>query len=343
MARPLTIAVLGATGAVGRAIVQVLEEQDLPVAWLRLLARTDSAGEEIDFRGDSLEVEEATPAAFRGVDVAFFAVPAAAAREWAPRARAEGCRAVVDASAAFRGDPDVPLVVANVNPQALDGVGAGDRGLVAGPEAAALLLATALEPLRKAAGLERVTAVTLHAASGSGEAAVRELESEVADLMNGRVPDPSIESPHRVAFNLVPQVGSFEPGGRTDEEARTAAEVRRVLSEPALPISVASVRVPVFYGHTQLVWLRTRRRLAAEAARDLLRHAPGLKLLDAPAERVYPMPMLAVKDDAVLVGRVREDDSQENGLELVVCGDNLRAGAAANAVAVARLLAKKGL
>jgi len=341
MPRPLTLAVLGATGAVGRAIVQVLEEQDLEVASLRLLARKDSAGEEIDFRGDSLEVEEVTPAAFRGVDLALFAVPAAAAREWAPRARAEGCRAGVDASAAFRGEPGVPLVAAKVNPQAL--AGAGERGLVAGPEAAALLLATALEPLRKAAGLARVAAATLHSASGSGEAAVRELEAEVADLMNGRAPDPSIESPHRVAFNAVAQVGSFGPGGRTDEEARTAGEVRRILGEPSLRLSVTSVRVPVFYGHTQLVWLRTGRRLGVEEAREALRRGPGLKLLDDPAERVYPMPMLAVNDDAVLVGRVREDESEENGLELLVCGDNLRAGAAANAVAVARLLAEKGL
>jgi len=341
MPRPLTLAVLGATGAVGRAIVQVLGEQDLPVASLRLLARKDSAGEEIDFRGDTLEVEEAKPAAFRGVDLAFFAVPAAAAREWAPRARAEGCRAVVDASAAFRGEPDVPLVVANVNPQALEG--ARERGLVAGPEAAALLLATALEPLRQAAGLTRVAAVTLHAASGSGEPAVRELESEVADLMNGRAPDPSIESPHRVAFNVVPQVGSFGPEGRTDEEAQAAGEVRRILGEPTLRLSLASVRVPVFHGHTQLVWLRTRRRIGVEEARAALRQGPGLKLLDQPAERVYPMPMLAVHDDAVLVGRVREDDTEENGLELVIAADNLRAGAASNAVAVARRLAEKGL
>jgi aspartate-semialdehyde dehydrogenase len=340
MPRPLAIAVLGATGAVGRAIVQVLEERDLEVASLRLLARKDSAGEEVDFRGDSLEVEEATPAAFRGADVAFFAVPAAAAREWAPRARAEGCRAVVDASAAFRGDPGVPLVAAHVNPQALAGLGEGC--LVAGPEAAALLLATALEPLRRAAGLTRVAVATLHAASGSGEPAVRELESEVADLMNGRSPDPSIESPHRVAFNVVPQVGSFGPEGRTDEEGRTAAEVRRILGEPGLRLSVTSVRVPVFYGHTQLVWLATKRQLAVEEARQALRQGPGLKVLDLPAERVYPMPMLAVNDDAVLVGRVREDDAQENGLELLVCADNLRAGAASNAVAVARLLVEKG-
>lgn len=338
MPRPLTLAILGATGAVGRALVQVLEERDLPVAALRLLARKDSAGEEIDFRGETLEVEEASPRALRGADLCFLAVPAAAAREWAPRARAEGCRAVIDASAAFRSDPDVPLLAANVNPQALAGL--GERGIAAGPEAAALLLATALEPLRKAAGLERVAAVTLHAASGSGDPAVRELEAEVADLMNGREPDPPIESPHRVAFNLVPHVGGFGPGGRTDEEARTAAEVERILGEPGLRLSVASVRAPVFFAHTQLVWLRTRRRLPVEEARDALRNGPGLKLLDDPAERVYPMPMLAVGDDAVLAGRVREDPSQENGLEILVCGDNLRAGAA-NLVAVARLVLER--
>jgi aspartate-semialdehyde dehydrogenase len=341
MSRPLTIAVLGATGGVGHAIVEALEDPGFPVASLRLLARKGSAGQEVDLRGDTLEVEEATPLAFRGVDVAFFAVPAAAAREWAPRARAEGCRAVVDASAAFRGEADVPLVVAKLNPRALAG-GAG-RGLVAGPGAAALFLASALEPLRQAAGLERVAAVTLHAASGSGEPAVRELGSAVADLLNGRDPDPPVESPHRVAFNVVPQVGSYGPEGRTDEEAGTAGEVRRILGEPALRLSVTSVRVPVFHGHAQLVWLRTRRRIAAEEARQALRQGPGLKLLDAPAERIYPMPMLAVNDEAVLVGRVREDGSEENGLELVVAGDNLRAGAASNAVAVARLLAEKGM
>lgn len=338
MSRPLALAILGATGAVGRAIVQVLQERSLPVASLRLLARKDSAGEEIDFRGEGLEVEEATPTAFRGVDVAFFAVPPGAARDWAPRARAEGCRAAVDVSAAFRAEADVPLVAAHVNPGALEG-GAG-RGLVAAPGAAALFLATALDPLRRTAGLTRVAAVALHAASGSGAPGVRELESEVADLMSGRAPGPPVESPHRVAFNLVPQVGSFGPAGRTDEERGTAEEVRRILGEPALRLSVASVRVPVFHGHALLVWLRTQRRLPVEEAREALRRGPGLKLVDAPAERVYPMPVLAVNDDAVLVGRVREDESEENGLEMVVAGDNLL-GAAWNAVAVALLLAEK--
>lgn len=338
MSRPLALAILGATGAVGRAIVQGLEQGALPAASLRLLDRKGSAGEEVDLGGEALEVEEATPVAFRGVDLAFFAVPAAVARDWAPRARAEGCRAVVDVSAAFRGEADVPLVSAHVNPGALEG-GAG-RGLVACPGAAALLLATALDPLRRAAGLARVAAVALHAASGSGQPGVVELESEVRDLMNARDAEPPVESPHRVAFNVVPQVGSFGPAGRTDEEQGTAQEVRRILGEPALRLSVASVRVPVFHGHTLLVSLATRRRLPVEEARQALRRGQGLKLLDAPAERVYPMPMLAVNDDAVLVGRVREDESQENGLELVVAGDNLRAPAW-NAVAVARLLAER--
>lgn len=338
MSRPLALAVLGATGAVGRAIVQVLEERGLPLVSLRLLDRKDSAGEEIDFRGEALEVEEATPTAFRGVDLTFFAVPAAVARDWAPRARAEGSRAVVDVSAAFRGEADVPLVAAHLNPGALEGAAA--RGLVAVPGPAALFLAAALDPLRRAAGLTRVAAVALHAASGSGQPGVRELESEVTDLMNGRSPEPPIESPHRVAFNVVPQVGSFGAAGRTDEEQGTAEEVRRILGEPPLRLSVTSVRAPVFHGHTLLVSLATRRRLPVEEARQALRRGPGLKVLDAPAESVYPMPMLAVNDEAVLVGRVRADESEENGMELVVAGDNLRAPAW-NAVAVARLLAEK--
>jgi aspartate-semialdehyde dehydrogenase len=334
---PLELALLGATGAVGRALVEALEESDFEVARLWLLASERSAGEELEFRGEPLRVEAVKQGAFEGCDVAFFAAGEAAARRWAPEARAAGAQ-VVDLSPAFREDPAVPLVVAGLAGGSEEPLTAS---LVACPSPAAAQLALALAPLRAAAGLERVTAVTLTAVSGAGKEAVAEMEAELRAMLAFQEPPQSTALPHRVAFNAVPQVGPFVEGGATDEERRMVSELRRLLREPDLPVSATAVFVPVFHGHTQLVNVRTARPLAVEAAREALKAAPGLKLLDAPADGVYPMPMLAVNDDAVLVGRVRADPSQERGLDLAVVGDNLRRGAALNAVAAARRIAAR--
>jgi aspartate-semialdehyde dehydrogenase len=340
MARPLKVAVLGATGAVGTTLVQVLEEHDFPVGSLRLLASERSEGAEIDFRGDALEVEVAKDGALDGQDVVFLAAPEGVAREWAPRARAAGC-AVVDVSPAFRLEADVPLVVPEVNPQDVDLWKA--RGIVASPGPSSVLLAVALKPLHDAAGLEHVAATVLASVSGAGQAAIEQLEREGQDLMNGREPEPGEALPWRTAFNLVPQAGPFGPDGRTGEESAVGAEARRLLHDPGLRLSATVVRVPLFYGHSAAVSLRTRRALDADAAREALRAAPGVKVVDDPAGKVYPMPMLAVNDDAVLVGRLRADASQENGLALFAVLDNLRKGAASNAVQIARILADRHL
>jgi len=340
MARPLKVAVLGATGAVGTTLVQILEEHDFPVASLRLLASERSEGAEIDFRGDVLEVEVAKGGALDGQDLAFMAAPEKVAREWAPRARDAGC-AVVDVSPAFRLEPDVPLVVPEVNPEDLDGWKA--RGMVASPDPAAVLLAVALKPLHAAAGLEHVAATVLASVSAAGQAAIEQLEREGQDLMNGREPSLGEALPWRTAFNVVPQAGPFAPDGRTAEESAVEAEARRLLGAPALRVSATVVRVPLFYGHSAAMTLRTRRALGPDAARQALRAAPGVKVVDDPAGKVYPMPMLAVNDDAVLVGRLRADASQENGLALFAVLDNLRKGAASNAVQIARILADRHL
>jgi aspartate-semialdehyde dehydrogenase len=234
----------------------------------------------------------------------------------------------------------VPLVVSEVNPQAL--AEWRTRGIVASPGAAAVGLATLLGPIAKAAGLRRVHAVALESASGAGVLGLRQLEREAQDLMNGIEPEPVGATIHRLAFNVVPQVGTPLESGITEEERDTVAELRRLLGTPGLQASLVAVRVPVFYGHCLSVNIATERKLAPGEVRELLRGAPGVKVVDALSDGVYPMPMLAVADDSLFAGRIREDATQENGLELFAALDNLHRGAAANAVRIAELLRDAG-
>jgi aspartate-semialdehyde dehydrogenase len=336
--RPIALALVGATGTVGRTVLDVLDDLDVPVRSLRPFASPRSAGTTLSFRGDDLRVETPRAGAFQGCDVAIFCAGPAVAREWAPRAWAEGC-AVVDDSPAFRMEPDVPLVVPEVNADAAAGFRA--RGIVANPSSNVTALALVLAPLRGAAGLRRVAVSTFQSASGLGQAGVEELEREARDLLNLREPDPAARFPHRLAFNVIPQVGGFVEGGLTEEEAKVARETRKVLGEPELAVAATAVRVPVFFGHCAAVNVATRRRVDAVEARALLVKARGVKVVDDPAQRVYPMPMLVGNEDSVLVGRIREDRSQENGLDLFIAIDNTRKGAATNAVQIAQLVAAR--
>jgi aspartate-semialdehyde dehydrogenase len=332
----LALAVVGATGAVGRTALEVLDDLDVPVRSLRAFASPRSAGTTVSFRGDDLRVEALRQGAFAGCDVALFCAPAAVAQEWAPRAWAEGC-AAVDASPAFRLDPDVPLVVAEVNGDEAAGVAA--RGVVASPSAGVTALALALAPLRDAAGLGRIVVSTYEAASGVGQGGVEELERQARELLNLHEPDPPARFPHRLAFNVIPQVGELGAGGASGEEASLVRETRKVLGDPGLPIAATAVRVPVFFGHSAAVNFATRRPLGAAGARAALAKRRGVKLVDDPAQRIYPMPILVGSEDAVLVGRVRDDASQENGLDLFLSVENTRRGAATNVIEVARLVA----
>lgn len=336
--RPIALAVVGATGTVGKSVLDVLDEQDVPVSRLRAIASARSVGTTVAFRGDDLRVEGLKEGAFRGMDAAIFCAGAAVAREWAPRAWAEGC-AVVDDSPAFRGEAEVPLVVPEVNGATVGGYVA--RGVVAVPSPNATALALVLAPLRDAAGLRRVVVSTYQAASGAGQGGVEELEAQARALLNLREPDPPARFPHRLAFNVVPQVGAFAEGGRTEEEERIVNETRRVLGLPGLAVTATAVRVPVFFGHSCAVNVALERPLSAEAARALLATAAGVKVVDDPGQRVYPMPMLAGSEDVALVGRLRDDPSQPNGLDLFVTIENTRKGSATNAVQVLGLLAAK--
>ena len=335
--RPFSIALLGATGAVGRAVLEVIEDLDIEVSELRLLATERSAGQEIDVCGEPHKVRAVSADAFRGVDVAILAAGAEASRTWAPVARQQGAL-VVDDSAAFREQPGVPIVVPELNPEALDGV---EGGIYANPNSIAIALALVLKPLHAAAGLERAVVATYQAVSGAGHRGVDQLEREASDLMNGREPAPPLRLPHRIAFNLVPQVGGTIEDGVAPEEAKIARETPRLLGLPGLVISASAVRVPVFYGHAAAVHLGLSRPLTPEAARQALRAAPAVKVVDAPAEGIYPMPMLAVNDDAVLVGRIRTDPAFPNGLALFLAVDNLRKGGATNLVQLAALVAAR--
>jgi aspartate-semialdehyde dehydrogenase len=337
--RPLNLALVGATGAVGKALVQALGDSELPLGSLRLAASERSAGAEVEFRGEDLRVEVLSEGVLQGRDLAFFAAGAGVALAWAEKARAAGC-AVIDLSPAFRADPGVPLVLPEVNPEALAGF--VRRGVVAAPGPAATQLALVLAPLHRAAGVERAAVTTLESVSGGGQKGVDELEAEMRAMLAFQEPPPATALPHRIAFNLVPQVGPFDGGGASEGERALVAETRRLLGS-SLRLTATAVRVPVFYGHMQIVNVRLRRKLSAADARELLRKAPGVKVLDSPAEGVYPMPMLAVNDGAALVGRIREDPSQDDGLDLLVAGDNLQRGAATTALAIANLLAEKDL
>jgi aspartate-semialdehyde dehydrogenase len=338
--RPLTLALVGATGLVGRAALDVLDDLDVPVRSLRAVASARSAGTTVAFRGDDVRVEALREGVFEGCDVAIFCAGPDVARAWAPRAVAEGCL-VVDDSPAFRMEPDVPLVVPEVNGGEL-AAARPPRGIVANPSSNVTALAIALAPLRAAAGLRRVVVSTYQSVSGVGQSGVEELEREARDLLNLREPDPAARFPHRIAFNVIPQVGAFLEDGSTEEEAKLVRETRKVLGEPALALAATAVRVPVFFGHSAAVNVQTMRPLSAADARELLRKAPGVKVVDDPASRIYPMPLLVAHEDAVLVGRIREDRSQENGLDLFLSVENTRKGAATNAIQIARLLAARG-
>jgi aspartate-semialdehyde dehydrogenase len=335
--RPFSIALVGATGAVGRTVLEVLEDLDVPVTDVKLLASARSAGQEVDFRGEPHKVQALAPGVFRGCDVAILCAGTEVSRTWAPVARSEGAL-VVDDSPAFREEEGVPCVVPEVNADALDGA---TRGIVANPNSMAIALSLVLKPLQLAAGLERVICATYLAVSGAGQRGVEQLEHEASDLMNGREPPAPAHIPHRIAYNLVPQVGPAMTDGQSGEEAKIRRETRRILGLPDLPISSTAVRVPVFFGHAAAVHVGLSRPLTVDEARAALRGAPAVKVIDQPAEGIYPMPMLAVNDDAVLVGRIRLDAALEHGLALFLAIDNLRKGGATNLVQLAELMAAR--
>jgi aspartate-semialdehyde dehydrogenase len=330
------VAVVGATGAVGGTMLKVLEERGFPVTELRPLASERSEGRELDYLGQPRTVRRLTPEAFEGIQIALFSAGASRAREFAPAAVEAGA-VVIDNSSAFRMDPAVPLVVPEVNEHDLE----GHSGIVANPNCVAAPLVVALKPIADAVGLERVIVSSYQSVSGTGQAAVTELREQAAGFLAGDEPEPSVY-PHPIAFNVLPHIDVFDESGYTGEERKVAAEARKMLGMPDLRVSATCVRVPVLYAHSQSVQIETAEKISAEDARRLLMAAPGVVLVDEPALNRYPLPREAAGRDDVLVGRIREDSSHDRGLVLWVVSDNLRKGAATNAVQIAESLVTRG-
>jgi aspartate-semialdehyde dehydrogenase len=335
--RAYTVAIVGATGVVGGTVRGILEERGFPVAELRALASERSAGRRLPFKGGEVEVHRLDAEAFAGVDLAFFAAGGDVSRRSVPAAVEAGA-IVVDKSSAFRRDPAVPLVVPEVNPEHLD----AHRGLIATPNCSTIQMVVALKPIYDAAGIERVVVSTYQSVSGSGQGGIAALDAQ-ARAWAADAPVEARLYPHQIAFNLLPHIDGFLPSGSTKEEQKMADETVKIFADPGLKVTATCVRVPVFGAHSEAVNVQTKRKLGAAEARALLAAAPGVEVVDDPAQLAYPMPLHAEGKDPVYVGRLRDDPTIANGLDMWVVADNLRKGAALNAVQIAEELVRRGL
>lgn len=341
--KQLNVAIVGATGVVGAELIELFQERRFPVGRLRLLASPRSAGRKIRVGEEQLTVEAVSDDAFRGVDIAFFSAGGSVSERWAEMAVAAGA-IVIDNTSAFRLRPDVPLVVPEVNPEAV----AHHRGIIANPNCSTTIMLVALHPLYREAGIERVVVSTYQAVSGAGAGAMRELLQQVRDFHEGNpltaemLPTASGERHYPILFNVIPQVDAFAEDDYTKEEWKMVRETHKVWGDDSIGISATAVRVPVLRSHAESINVQTRIDLSPARAREILAEAPGVTVVDEPADMRYPMPVDATGKDDVFVGRIRKDPSIERGLNLWVVGDQIRKGAALNAVQIAELLLEQG-
>jgi aspartate-semialdehyde dehydrogenase len=335
----MRVAVVGATGAVGSTMLGVMRERSFAADEVVPFASERSAGRTIDWGERDLEVRALSEDAIQGFDLALFSAGSSVSEEWGPRFADAGA-VVVDNSSYWRMQEDVPLVVAEVNPEALD----GHNGIVANPNCSTMQMVVALKPILDAAGIERIVVATYQSVSGTGQRAVEELHDQVTAVLEADELPPPRVYPHQIAFNVLPQVESFNEGDDyTTEERKMMRETRKILGNESIGISATCARVPVYTGHSEAVNVQTREDLSPEACRELLASAPGVTVVDDPGHAVYPLAIDAAGRDDVLVGRIRRDPSHERCLNLWIVGDNLRKGAATNAVQVAELLRVRGL
>jgi len=332
----LNVAILGATGLVGREFIRILAERRFPMDTVRLLASSRSAGRKISVNGVEIEVEEAGPDSFRDIDVALFSAGGGPSRHFAPIAVKSGA-VVIDNSSAFRMEGDVPLVVPEVNPEDA----AGHHGIIANPNCSTIQMVVALWPLHRVNPIRRIVVATYQAVSGTGTRAVEALSGETRTVLDGAVVTPHVY-PHQIAFNTLPQIDVFLDNGYTREEWKMIKETRKIMHAPDMAVSATCVRVPVYRGHSEAVQIEMEHFMPPDRARDILGKAPGVKLLDDPTVELYPLPNLAAGTDEVYVGRIRADASHPQGLVLWVVSDNLRKGAALNAVQIAELVTARG-
>ncbi|MBI3771388.1 MAG: aspartate-semialdehyde dehydrogenase [Gammaproteobacteria bacterium] len=337
MNQGVNVAVVGATGTVGETLLEILEARAFPVANLYPLEEMDAAGGRVQFGGKNLRVEDVAKFDFSQTQIAFFCASARVSREFSPKAAAANC-VVIDRTPEFRLEEDVPLIVPEVNAAALANF--RDNNIIAMPSCMVIQLAMVLKPLHDAAGVERVNVVTFQAVSGAGQSGVGELAKQTANLLNAQPIKPKL-FPKQIAFNVIPQVGDFESNGYSEEEMKIVTETRKLFGDAIQAINPTTVRVPVFFGHSAAVHIETKTKLTAEAARALLKRAPGLMVCD---DGHYPTPVSdAVGKDKVCVGRIREDLSHSKGLDLWITVDNVRKGAALNGIQIAEILLKEYL
>lgn len=336
--RSFNVAVVGATGAVGETMLSILAERDFPIGKLVALASERSAGGEVEFNGQKITIQDLATFDPAGIDIALFSAGGSVSKEYAPKFAAAGA-VVIDNSSAFRYDDDVPLVVSEVNPEQVQN---RPRGIIANPNCSTMQMLVALAPIHRKAGIERINVATYQSVSGGGRSALEELGRQTGALLNFQDPDPQ-RFPVQIAFNLIPHIDEFLDNGFTKEEMKLVWETRKILGDDNIQVNPTAVRVPVFYGHSEAVNVETRVKLGAAEARALLENAPGVEVVDDRAPGGYPTPVThASGTDPVYVGRIREDLSHPRGLNLWIVSDNIRKGAALNAVQLAELVAKNG-
>jgi aspartate-semialdehyde dehydrogenase len=341
MSRSFRVAVVGATGLVGEAMINVLAERKFPISELFALASNRSLGKSVQYQGRGLPVEDLATFDFARADIGLFSAGSEVSAEFAPKAAAAGC-VVIDNTAEFRYQDDIPLVVPEVNAHAIARY--RTRGIIANPNCSTIQMLVAIKPIHDAVVVERINVATYQSVSGAGREAVEELAAQSAALLSGRSIDPPQIVPKQIAFNCVPHIDKFQDNGYTREEMKMFWETQKILEDQTIRVNATAVRVPVFYGHSEAVHLETRRKISARDARALLAKAPGVTVLDERIPGGYPTAVTeAANHDTVYVGRIREDMSYDNGLNLWIVSDNVRKGAATNSVQIAEILAREYL
>ncbi|MGD2099921.1 MAG: aspartate-semialdehyde dehydrogenase [Desulfobacterales bacterium] len=333
--KKFNIAVAGATGAVGNQMIRCLEEMDFPIQSMVLLASERSVGRQLKFKGELIDVRELKKDSFKGIDIALFSAGGGTSETFAPYAFKDGC-VVVDNSSAWRMDPEVPLVVPEVNPHAVGQY--TQKGIIANPNCSTIQMVAALHPIHQKFGIKRVVVSTYQAVSGTGKKAIDELFDQTRAMINFLNYDTRVY-PHRIAFNCLPHIDKFMANGYTKEEMKMVNETRKIMEDDSIAVTATTVRVPVFYGHSESVNIETKKPVSADEVKALLENAPGIKVMDDPAQNVYPLATDAAGQDLTLVGRIRQDESIPNGINMWIVADNIRKGAATNTVQIAKILA----
>ena len=333
------VAVVGATGAVGNEMVDTLEQRKFPVKNLKLLASARSVGKTLTYKGEGIKIEELKEDSFKGIDIGLFSPGGAVSLKFAPIAAASGC-VVIDNTNAFRMDPEVPLVVPEVNEHAIAMY--KNKGIIANPNCSTIQMVVVLKPLHDAAKIKRVVVSTYQAVSGTGKKAIYELEQQILAIYNNKKIENKVY-PYQIAFNILPHIDAFLENGYTKEEMKMVNETKKIMEDNSIQVTATTVRVPVFYGHSESVNVEFERDLSPDQARKVLKKAPGIKVVDDPSKNKYPLAILAAGKDDTFVGRIRRDESIPHGLNMWIVADNIRKGAALNAVQIAEVLIKKYL